>query len=57
MRDKTVNVAIFGSGLAGLTAAVTLLEKGVTGVAIFEKKALSGRRGVQYAHVCDGGKK
>ena len=42
MRDKTVNVAIFGSGLAGLTAAVTLLEKGVTGVAIFEKRPFQG---------------
>jgi fumarate reductase flavoprotein subunit len=42
MRIKNVNVAIFGSGLAGLTAAVTLLEKGVKGVAVFEKRPFQG---------------
>lgn len=42
MKTKDVNVAIFGSGLAGLTAAVTLLEKGVSNVAVFEKRPFQG---------------
>ena len=42
MKIKEVNVAIFGSGLAGLTAGVTLLEKGITKVAVFEKRPFQG---------------
>jgi len=42
MKEKNVNVAVFGSGLAGLAAAVTLLEKGVKGVTVFEKRPFQG---------------
>lgn len=42
MKEMNVNVAIFGSGLAGLTAAVTMLEKGVKNVAVFEKRPFQG---------------
>ncbi len=42
MREKNVNAAVFGSGLAGLAAAVTLLKKGVKGVAVFEKRPFQG---------------
>lgn len=42
MREKRVNVAIFGSGLAGMSAAVTLLEHGVKNVAVFEKRPFQG---------------
>ena len=42
MKEMNVNVAVFGSGLAGLAAAVTLLEKGVKGVTVFEKRPFQG---------------
>ena len=42
MKEKKVNVAIYGSGIAGLTAAVTLLEHGVRDVCVFEKRPFQG---------------
>lgn len=42
MREVNVNVAVFGSGIAGLTSAVTLLEKGVEDVVVFEKRPFQG---------------
>lgn len=50
MKEKKVNVAIYGSGIAGLTAAVTLLEHGVRDVCVFEKRPFQG--GAISIHLC-----
>ncbi len=42
MTERNVNVAVFGSGIAGLTCALTLLQKGVKDVAVFEKRPFQG---------------
>ena len=57
MKEKKVNVAIYGSGIAGLTAAVTLLEHGVRDVCVFEKKTISGWSNFEYTYVLSGSKK
>jgi ferredoxin len=41
MNSITTDVAVMGSGLAGITAAVTLAEKGAK-VALFEKRPFQG---------------
>lgn len=42
MRTVNTNVAIFGSGLAGMAAALTLAENGISDVTVFEKRPFQG---------------
>ena len=38
-RDKNLNIAVIGAGIAGLTAAVTLQDQGYKNVTVFEKES------------------
>ena len=42
MKTVSTNVAIFGSGLAGMCAALTLVENGIKDVTVFEKRPFQG---------------